>query len=82
LAAGVFYPDAKIVSARRQLELGWASEVKEVKDFIQSERMQDVFKQVDEISAAPMEFVWLEELTLTSIDKVIFAPLAVALDEW
>ena len=59
-----------------------ASEVKEVKDFIQSKHMQDVFKKVNDMSTAPMEFIWLEEQSLTSMDKIIFAPLAVALGEW
>jgi hypothetical protein len=59
-----------------------SSEVKDVKDFIQSKHMQDVFKQVNDMSTAPMEFIWLEELSLTSMDKVIFAPLAIALGEW
>jgi hypothetical protein len=40
-----------------------ASEVKEVKDFIDSKRMQDVFKQVNDMSTAPLEIVWLEELS-------------------
>jgi hypothetical protein len=40
-----------------------ASEVKEVKDFIESKRMQDVFKQVNDMSTAPLEIVWLEELS-------------------
>src|SRR5262249_54063497 len=48
-----------------------SSEVKEVKDFIQSKHMQDVFRQVNDISTAPMEFVWLEEQTITSLDKAI-----------
>jgi hypothetical protein len=38
------------------------SEVKGVRDFLQSERMQNVFRQVNGMSTAPMEFVWLEEL--------------------
>jgi hypothetical protein len=59
-----------------------ASEVKDIKDFIQTKHMQDVFKQVNDMSTAPIEFIWLEELSLTSMDKVIFAPLAVALGEW
>ena len=54
-----------------------SSEVKDVKDFIQSKHMQDV-----DMSTAPMEFIWLEELSLTSMDKAIFAPLAIALGEW
>jgi hypothetical protein len=44
--------------------------------------MQDAFKQVNATSTAPLEIIWLEELSLTSIDKVIFAPLAIALREW
>ena len=60
-----------------------SSEVKKVKDFIQSKHMQDVFRQVNEISTAPMELVWLEEqTTTTSLDKAILAPLALALGEW
>jgi hypothetical protein len=59
-----------------------SSEVKEVKDFIQSKHMQDVFRQVNDISTSPIEFIWLEEISLTSIDKVILAPLALALGEW
>jgi hypothetical protein len=38
------------------------SEVKGVKDFIQSERMQNVFRQVNAMSTTPLEWVWLEEL--------------------
>ena len=56
--------------------------MKEVKDFIQSKHMQDVFRQVNDISTAPIEIIWFEEMSLTSIDKVIFAPLAFALGEW
>jgi hypothetical protein len=37
-----------------------------------------LFKQIDDMSTAPMEFIWLEELSLTSLDKAIFAPLAIA----
>ena len=59
-----------------------SSEVKEVKDFIQSNHMQYVFKQVNDISTAPVEFIWLEELSLNTMDKVIYAPLAIALGEW
>ena len=40
-----------------------ASEVKTVKEFLGSQHMQDVFKRVNEMSTAPLEFVWLEELT-------------------
>jgi hypothetical protein len=40
-----------------------ASEVKDAKDFIQSKHMQDVFKQVNDMSTAPMEIIWLEEVS-------------------
>ncbi len=40
-----------------------ASEVQTVKDFLASERMQDVFKRVNAMSTAPIEFVFLEEPT-------------------
>jgi hypothetical protein len=40
-----------------------ASEVQTVKDFLASARMQEVFKRVNAISTAPIEFVFLEELT-------------------
>jgi len=59
-----------------------SSEVKDVKDFFQSKHMQGVFKQVNEISTTPVEIVWLEELSLTRLDKVILAPLALAMGEW
>ena len=39
-----------------------ASEVKTVKEFLESQHMQDVFKRVNAMSTAPLEFVWLEEL--------------------
>ena len=39
-----------------------ASEVKAVKDFVESQGMQDVFRRVNAMSTAPLEFVWLEEL--------------------
>jgi hypothetical protein len=38
-----------------------ASDVNTVNDFLASERMQDVFRRVDAMSKAPIEFVWLEE---------------------
>jgi hypothetical protein len=59
-----------------------SSEVQDVKDFMRSKHMQDVFKQVNTMSTTPMEFIWLEEQPLTSMDKVILAPLAIALGEW
>jgi hypothetical protein len=40
-----------------------ASEVKTVKDFIASTHMQEIFKQVNAMSTAPLEFIWLEEVT-------------------
>ena len=40
-----------------------ASEVKAVKDFLGSAHMQDVFKRINAMSTAPLEFIWLEELT-------------------
>jgi hypothetical protein len=39
------------------------SEVKDVKNFIESERMKDVFRRVNAMSTAPLEFIWLEEVT-------------------
>jgi hypothetical protein len=39
-----------------------ASEVKAAKDWIESRHMQDVFKRVNAMSTAPLEFIWLEEL--------------------
>ena len=39
-----------------------ASEVTTVKDWIKSQHMQDVFKRVNAMSTAPLEFIWLEEL--------------------
>ena len=39
-----------------------AAEVKDVKDFLNSPRMQDVFRRVNAMSTAPLEFVWLEEI--------------------
>jgi hypothetical protein len=38
------------------------SEAKAVKEFVASERMQDVFRRVNAMSTAPLEFVWLDEL--------------------
>jgi hypothetical protein len=39
-----------------------ASEVKVVKDLLGSQHMQEVFKRVNAMSTAPLEFIWLEEL--------------------
>lgn len=39
------------------------SEVKEAKDFMQSKHMEDVFKQVNEMSTSPMEIIWLEAVS-------------------
>lgn len=38
-----------------------SSEVKQVKDFIDLDHMKDVFKRVNAMSTAPLEFIWLEE---------------------
>ncbi len=38
-----------------------ASDVKAVKEFLASPQMQDVFKRVNAMSTAPMEFIWLDE---------------------
>ncbi len=59
-----------------------SSEVQDAKDFLRSKHMQDVFKQVNDMSTAPIEFIWLEEVSPTSMDQVILAPLAIALGEW
>ncbi len=40
-----------------------ASEVQTVRDFLASERMQDVFKRVNAMSTAPIEFIFLDEPT-------------------
>ena len=39
-----------------------ASEVEDVKDFMDSEKMQKVFSQVNEMSTSPLEFVWFDEV--------------------
>jgi hypothetical protein len=39
-----------------------ASEVTGVKDFLVSPHMQDVFKNVNAMSTAPVEIVWLDEV--------------------
>ena len=39
-----------------------AAEVKDVKDFLNSPRMQDVFRRVNAMSTVPIEFVWLDEV--------------------
>jgi hypothetical protein len=38
------------------------SDVKEVKAFLASDRMQEVFRRVNAMSTAPVEFVLLEEV--------------------
>ena len=40
------------------------SEVDDVKRFIGSAEMQGVFAKVNEMSTAPMEFIWLDDVTL------------------
>lgn len=37
------------------------SEVGDVKAFLESERMQDVFRRVNAMSTVPLEFIWLED---------------------
>ncbi len=39
------------------------SEVDQVKSFIASDEMQGVFNKVNEMSTAPIEFVWLDDIT-------------------
>jgi hypothetical protein len=38
-----------------------SSEVMQVFDFIDSDHLRDVFKRVNAMSTAPLEFIWLEE---------------------
>ena len=40
-----------------------ASEVDDVKRFIASPEMQSAFAKVNEMSTAPMEFIWLDDVT-------------------
>jgi hypothetical protein len=40
-----------------------ASEVKDVQDFVNSQRMHGVFRRVNEMSTLPVDFIWLEEVT-------------------
>jgi hypothetical protein len=40
-----------------------APEVKDAQDFVNSQRMQDVFRRVNEMSTVPVEFIWVEEVT-------------------
>ncbi len=40
-----------------------ASEVDEIKSFIASDEMQAVFSKVNEMSTAPLQFIWLDEVT-------------------
>ena len=41
-----------------------ASEVAGIKEFIASEKMQAVFRQVNQMSTQPMEIIWLDEVRL------------------
>lgn len=41
-----------------------AAEVSDVKDFMDSENMQRVFRQVNEMSTSPIEVEWFDEVTL------------------
>jgi hypothetical protein len=38
------------------------SEVKSLKEFLESERMRDVFRRVNAMSTQPIEFIWLEDV--------------------
>jgi len=38
-----------------------ASEIEEVKDFLESERMQKVFTEVNAVSTSPVEFIWFDD---------------------
>ena len=38
-----------------------ASEVKDVKAFVDSPKMREAFSKVNAMSTAPLEFVWLED---------------------
>jgi hypothetical protein len=40
-----------------------ASEVGEIKSFLASDKMQAVFQEVNKMSTAPLEFIWLDEIT-------------------
>ena len=40
-----------------------ASEVEDVKSYMASEAMQNVFARVNEASTSPLEFTWLEDVT-------------------
>jgi hypothetical protein len=41
-----------------------AAEVQAVKDFLKSPHMQEVFRNVNAMSTAPVEIVWLDEVSL------------------
>lgn len=38
------------------------AQVDEVKRFLESDKMQEAFRKVNEMSTAPLEFVWLEDV--------------------
>lgn len=40
-----------------------SSEIKDVEEFMASENMQGVFRQVNEMSTSPMEFTWFEDVS-------------------
>jgi len=42
-----------------------SSEVDEIKGFMASDKMQAVFSEVNQMSTAPLEFIWLDEITAT-----------------
>ena len=41
-----------------------ASEVEDVKKFFESEKMQKVLSQADDLSTTPIEWTWFEDVTL------------------
>jgi hypothetical protein len=57
LARGIDDPNRVQVVA--ELE---PSEVQQFKAFLESERMQEVFRRVNAMSRAPIEFIWLEQV--------------------
>ncbi len=40
------------------------SEVEAVKQFVESDEMKSVFEKVNEMSTAPLDFVWLDEVKM------------------
>ncbi len=40
-----------------------ASEVDDVKEFFESDKMRDILGQADAMSTTPIETIWLEDIT-------------------